>query len=221
MWRKFYLFNKLSNRFKGTKYMALWPDTSLKEEILRDHEYRVHREETAQVVARLEKKYQDRGLKFTVPFGGAVPVQAFGVLDDLYFYFRFRHDCGQLRLGPYDQKLEDQLWAAGERDRLARIAKHGPSDFGDRPKERVVEPGEDFYPTKIAKFGYVGDFFGEPYAGFLSPTEAEDLFVQLVDALRDIPEDEQIDRFTLAFIDDTREQLYAQIEQKETNDNAS
>lgn len=60
-------------------------------------------EETAQV---LEKLYTHRGLKFTAVFEGLEPVQAYGDIDGMRFYFRERGGISSLKVGKYNVELE-------------------------------------------------------------------------------------------------------------------
>lgn len=50
-------------------------------------------------VEYLEKKYAHRGLKIDGCFWKSCPTQAFGVIDGMIFYFRFRHDYAALEIG--------------------------------------------------------------------------------------------------------------------------
>lgn len=59
-----------------------------------------------EVVTVLEGKYADRGLKFTSPFEGLAPIQAYGHLDGKRFYFRLRGGSASLRVGVYDKAIE-------------------------------------------------------------------------------------------------------------------
>lgn len=55
------------------------------------------------ICKRLETKYAFLGLEFTEPFNGYVPVQAWGKIHGMDFYFRFRHDYLSLRVGDFSE----------------------------------------------------------------------------------------------------------------------
>lgn len=169
---------------------------------------------TAVMVEKLESKFADRGLKFTAPFYGAMPVQAFGHLDGLRFYFRFRHNHARLRLGPYDVEIEE-LKALREKESLIqnlekleqsyldeeisqndyemskRLLDHKTSYAGVTEEEET-----QFSPTLIAKVastsGPEHEGQDNSYNGFLTNDEAFEIFSTLVAKLEDVPEDKQL-----------------------------
>ena len=171
--------------------------------------FEAERAATAAVCARLEEKYQARGLKFTQPFYGAVPVQAYGLLDGLRFYFRFRHNWGNLRLGPYDEEIErltfqrlqetDVRYHAEQKARFeaGEISKERYEDSLDYSFARggmAMEQDPTFLPTRIVKAAGVAgsDDPEDDYNGFLSDEESFELFSQLVETLEDVPAEEQL-----------------------------
>lgn len=161
----------------------------------------------------LERKYDIRELSFTVPFRGAVPVEAYGTLGDFRFYFRYRYDHGSLVVGPVNDPLEIAIAAKlnARRDealeglRLQFLAGEVDEDemslaegaYADHPDE-VPQQGDDaeYKPRDIRMRSDIFDFTGEPFAGTLKPMKAFGLFSLLVDGLYAIPQDEWIDPWT-------------------------
>lgn len=60
-----------------------------------------------QMVELLENNNQNRGLKFTSPFEGLIPVQAYGHVDGKRFYYRSRSGTTSLQIGVYDKTVEE------------------------------------------------------------------------------------------------------------------
>ena len=146
---------------------------------------------------RLETKYADRGLKFTVPFSGMVPVQAFGHIDGNRFYFRFRYDRGMLKIGPVDEELDKALAVAEEKRRQEKLAKINANDVFSSlglGREKPAQTGEDdyYYPNRVTTFSSIADYSGEPYLGALTKEMAVDLFSKLVEALEPVESDPEI-----------------------------
>lgn len=164
---------------------------------------RAHRDGVKTAVETLEAKYAARQLKFTMPFSGSIPVQAFGYLDGYRFYFRFRHDFASLRLGLASPEYYDRVNAnRKERDRSRRAKYDADLAAGKITKEEYDEevkfatmfikdvdekaPEFDephFYPTHIKEESAIEDYTGEPYNGILTPPQMEDVFTRLVDNL--------------------------------------
>lgn len=166
---------------------------------------KAHREATQAVVEDLETTFADRQLKFTVPFCGSIPVQAWGYMDGVRFYFRFRRDFGALRLGIADPeyyvkinnlknkreaeqlaKLEDEL----ETGKLTKAEYDEWLDFYtrfNRTKDEKVPELDDpqFYPTHIKRDSSIREYTGEQYEGALTPAQMKDLFTKLVNLLED------------------------------------
>jgi hypothetical protein len=59
----------------------------------------------------LENLYKHRELKFTSVFEGYVPVQAYGLIDGMLFYFRKRGGVYSLKVGLYDLEVEKKKHA--------------------------------------------------------------------------------------------------------------
>jgi len=163
------------------------------------------------MITKLETKYADRGLKFTIPFAGCIPVQAYGHLDDLRFYFRFRGNFGQLRLGPYDLEIEELTHKRNTEQAARWLAEaEAKRASGESSKEEyefatffvdadplVTEDAKNFYPTRITKASVADGADPEDYYnGSLTDEEAFDMFSLLADTLEDIPEADQINDHT-------------------------
>lgn len=155
---------------------------------------------TQAMVDQLETKYADRGLKFTQQFAGAVPVQAYGHLDGMRFYFRFRGNHGSLKVGPFVEELEVLYAQRVNEDIAAR--KQAQLDAGksedeiweEFPSYPAAETDSNYYPHVIAKTASVqGKNPEDVYNGFLTNEEAHDMFIALVDSLEDVPEEKQLD----------------------------
>ena len=174
-------------------------------------DYKADRIAQALMITKLEAKYADRGLKFTVPFAGCIPVQAYGHLDGLRFYFRFRGNFGQLRLGPYDLEIE-KLTHQRNTEQAARWiaeaeAKRSSGESSQKDYEfatffvdadpLVTEDAKNFYPTRIVKASVADGADPEDYYnGSLTNEEAFDMFSLLADTLEEIPEADQINDHT-------------------------
>jgi hypothetical protein len=164
-----------------------------------------HRKAVKAVVADLEAEFADRQLKFTVPFAGSIPVQAWGYMDGYRFYFRFRGDIGALRLGianPQHYVEINNLKNEREVRQLAELEdglKSGNLDKMEYDKklqfftrfmktEKEESPEFDdpqFYPTHIKKQSVIPDYTGERYEGALTPAQMSDIFTKLVKTLED------------------------------------
>lgn len=153
----------------------------------------------------LEEKYASRGLKFTAGFGGSYPVQAWGIIDDYRFYFRFRHDSASIRIGFI---AEDRLAREYQRDmkfhaeRMARLDKEeAETGIVDDSvfamlyrQEPVLEElnGIDDYPSSIRKQAYWGNIYDDEYKGHLNPEECETIFTHLIENLAEVEYEDPI-----------------------------
>lgn len=171
-----------------------------------------HRLSMDEVVTNLEERYASRGLKFTTGFLGSVPVQAFGQIDGMLFYFRYRGDYGNLRVGIIE---EDRYQKEYERDLLfheervaKRVAKKAAEIASDNAAKAVageelefedfftrlhlmppvlkVASGVDDVPTSLRKIASAPDYLNDPYCGTLSAVQCEELFIHLVEKLEDV-----------------------------------
>lgn len=120
-----------------------------------------------EAVTVLEGKYADRGLKFTSPFEGLAPIQAYGHLDGKRFYFRLRGGSASLRVGVYDKAIEVEK----KKDTNERL---GYPVIQNIPKES--DP--DLYPTMME------------FESFTSSDKGKmvDLFSFLVETLEPVPD---------------------------------
>lgn len=166
-------------------YFDLLSDDDIVEEELHATK---EREERAAAVATLEEKYADRGLKFTAGFEGNIPVVAYGVMDGLPFYFRYRGDVGRLSLGEADPQAEIKKYIHDLESALGQA-------------EKALETGEDIwstyvsmktpdkdrlYPVFIKKHAVIPEFLGKPMNSFLDYDGLIGLFTALVDTLEDV-----------------------------------
>lgn len=122
-------------------------------------------------VASLEEKYSNRGLKFTSPFEGFAPIQAYGHLDGKRFYFRLRGGDASLRVGVYDKALEVEQ----KKQRIERLGYPANSSGFNIPKES----DKDLYPTVIQFESYAGS----------GKRKMPELFSILVETLEAVPTD--------------------------------
>lgn len=134
-----------------------------------------------EAIVTLENKYSDRGLKFTSPFEGYVPVQAYGKIDGLRFYFRLREGNASLIVGTYDTAMEEQKYQEKIdriRNKLAKTS--GISvDFWESTIETIEKPTgleKDYYPILLwFESRFVTDETMKTYF---------DIFSKLVDTLQ-------------------------------------
>lgn len=150
------------------------------------------RESRDRAAAILEEKFAERGLKFTARFEGNIPLVAYGRLDGLPFYFRYRGDCGQLRLGHpnpqenlnrYIHDLSSAL-ALAERLKKANQSETDEPFFPRSVSIRRTDP-DRLFPYFIKKYAIISDYLGAPYASYLDSDETIDLFTKLVENLED------------------------------------
>lgn len=166
---------------------------------------KAHREAVKVVVEDLENKYAARQLKFAVPFGGSIPVQAFGYMDGYRFYFRFRRDVASLRLGIANPEHYVRINALRKNRQSEQLAKYEDDlatgkltkaeydeeleffhTFSKTEDEKAPEFDDpQFYPTHIKKESVVLDYTGEPLEGSLSPSQMVDVFTKLVENLEE------------------------------------
>lgn len=183
-----------SNRFKGTNYKSFKRGKGfgllyeIKNEIRHDRDKKAAQD----VIDRLEKKYADRGLKFTIPFEGGFPVQAWGHLDGLRFYFRFRHNYGSLELGEVDVDLDTKYADRLYKQNQALEAKRDAEDklFFHRSWEHGMQRESDanYYPHIITRRSSLeGPDSEDIHKGLLTYEEKFEFFSTLADSLVDVP----------------------------------
>lgn len=140
---------------------------------------------------RLESVFAERGLTFTIPFTGSIPNVAYGKLDGLRFYFKFRGDGGSLRVGSYDETLAEEEY----QQILSAWKANTPIDDDDddfpgtmgsifnRPPSRHVMDEDRVLPNRILWVSEVDNFTGDPYNSSLDTEEAVKIFTELVAGL--------------------------------------
>lgn len=136
----------------------------------------------------LEEKFADRGLKFSTSFEGNIPVVAYGVLDGLPFYFRYRNDTGQLRLGLPDPKAELKRYIKRLESTLNEAKNALGNDgaaFRHNVSLREPDPARQ-YPMFIKKTAMYGEFLQKPYNAQLDLDEFVSLFSLLVESLENV-----------------------------------
>lgn len=148
-------------------------------------------------VQELEEKFPERGLKFTLPFTGSIPNVAYGHIDGMRFYFKFRGDCGSLRVGIYDAGIDEkeyqeslELWKASSATRavLKDMNAEEAEDYEfwngmTKPKRHSVLE-DRVLPNTILAYAELNDFAGIDYNSDLNPEEMVRLFSHLVENLK-------------------------------------
>lgn len=123
-----------------------------------------------EVVTILEEKYSDRGLRFTSPFEGLAPIQAYGHLDGKRFYFRLRGGEASLRVGVYDKEIE------------VAQKKHRNESFGYTVVTNIPKESDpELYPTVIQFESYANS----------AKLRMPELFSTLVETLEPVPTEPQ------------------------------
>ncbi len=173
-----------------------------------------------QQVRALESKYAARGLRFNrdrdgrVAGMGSVPVQAFGVLDQQRFYFRFRHDDASLEVGPFDEALEHAVWERSEQVRTARLAaiEAAGNRYDEDGRESLIwhlhsrsiakptATDPSFLPQRVTAYASEWSIFDDPYLGSLEDQQFLDIFTRLIDALVPVPEENQVRPLTITYL---------------------
>lgn len=146
----------------------------------------------------LEAKYEDRGLEFTSTFKGSVPVQAYGHVDGMRFYFRFRGNHASINIGPYDLDYEERFAAFQNKmaeERYQKRLKEGlPTDVfdtrhHDSPEQPSLEDDPQFYPHIMKRYGAaLGKNPADTYNGsFEDGNDAIWMFSRVMDSTVDLP----------------------------------
>jgi hypothetical protein len=171
-----------------------------------------------QAVRRLETKYKARNLRFSLPFMGSVPVEAFGHIDGMRFYFSYRQDTGQLRVGPCNEDLERKIYERAVRERdTHQIQDQKAYEAGEITEDefkyrslmhnRIVSENladnDDFYPNEVQYYSCVKNYAGQPRNGFLDAEECFDLFSQLADTLEAREEKDWVPDYVLEWLEGT------------------
>ncbi|MBC9705320.1 MAG: hypothetical protein H9W81_10175 [Enterococcus sp.] len=145
------------------------------------------RETRRRAATVLEGLFSDRGLKFTAPFEGNIPVVAYGKVDGMNFYFRYRGDRGSLRVGTpdpqenlkhYRDKLESVLHETNralEKGIAAEEIPFFPSSVSLKPIDM-----NRLFPEIVEKVASIEDYRGVRYSSYLDYNELIDLFSKLL-----------------------------------------
>ncbi len=133
------------------------------------------------IISSLEEKYKHRNLKFTSAFEGIVPVQAYGKIDNLYFYFRLRGDAASLIVGSYDDEIEEARYQENINQTQKFLAETGITDisFINSEKNKIVKPTgleKNYYPSLV--------WFENKIVTDEKTTTYLDIFSKLVDTLK-------------------------------------
>lgn len=150
----------------------------------------------------LEDDFAKQGLRFTKGFHGAMPVQAYGWILGQRFYFRYRHDTAVLHVGNVDPtKAQEEFEAKVNRRAKSRweFMNPGAVSFEELPEwEKAVlretaienhnltaetELSVTAYPNEVKQSVSLEKFTGDELSGFLTATEAEEVFAFLVGKL--------------------------------------
>lgn len=181
--------NAEANSFTAEDYFKIYDelDSEFDEEAF-DRAVAEYRAQTAEAVRILEAKYHQKSLKFTQPFAGSIPIQAFGAIDGMLFYFRFRGDGGSLQVGTisenyFEEKLARDIW------NWEGFLPDGPLGC-PMPKPTLQAPnGVNDMPDSIKKHATINNYTGERYNSSLDKDEMIDVFSKLVDSLEDVDQD--------------------------------
>lgn len=190
---------------KVAEYMALseemdgGPERLSQEEL--DEIRRLKRLSLDTAATNLEMRYANRGLKFNSGFRGSVPVQAFGTIDGMMFYFRYRGDYGSLQVGFVEDgryELEYKRDMLFHNERLERRAEEkaqagdswdSQNEFFDDilfRKPKLQKLTKTSLPTTLRKVASVANYLDDPYNGTLTGEQCEDLFIRLVQGLEEV-----------------------------------
>ena len=135
---------------------------------------------------------------------GSVPVQAYGKIDDEYFYFRFRFNHATLTVGPYDEELdslyvqrirEDAESRKDEIDESDPFAMLFTVDYQVKMAKYDANPevNRGYLPLRTTRYSSLAGANPEDeYKGDLDTDEFISMFSTLVDNLRVLPEKEQL-----------------------------
>ncbi|KRF07072.1 hypothetical protein ASH00_16130 [Arthrobacter sp. Soil782] len=144
------------------------------------------------LLAGLEAKYQNQGLRFDTGFYGSVPVQSGGRIGRRYFYFRSRHDCAALTIGYPDRR------AMAGRDKRSRLKhrralrreKYERGSFDHVLAEMLMYKKQESFlsrhPSNEVAYASISGVTGDPYAGTLTTERAVELFEQLLAGLKPV-----------------------------------
>lgn len=163
-------------------------------------------EEMQNTCIALEEVHANLGLRFTQPFNGLMPVQAYGWILGKRFYFRFRGDTATLTVGNVNpEKAEAEferkvtLHARGDAQRAywtlsgqkdvplpadVPVDEHFRAAVIDRMNLAVeTDFSVTAFPNDVAQRVSLPEFTGHKWNGLLTPAQAKDAFSKLVELL--------------------------------------
>lgn len=156
---------------------------------------------------RLSEKYVDRTLIFTIPFAGTRPVQSYGYIDGMRFYFRYVDDFAQLRVGPGDPVLDREIYDKYESQRLEFLAEDktqlaaGLMTEEDFSMSKSVRPqteftntsnNDNYFPNEIHFYASAAHFPSTGKNGALTQDEAVTLMSNLIDSMRELQQSQWV-----------------------------
>lgn len=160
----------------------------------------------------LEAIHQDRGLRFDLGGWGCAPVQIYGEIDGLRFYWRVRYNSSSILIGPYNKALEEALEKADDAERAYRLAEHQAECEEDTcfkcsilssPSGAYNKGIEHYYPTQVFASAVV-EPAGSPedtYKGNLELDEVVPVFERLLKSLEYKDPEDQVDVWVLEMLD--------------------
>lgn len=185
--------NTTDNSRKLLDFLASFEDYS--EETLEAE--RREAEEMDAVAVELEEMFPQLGLRFTKTFAGGMPVQAYGWILGERFYFRYRSDIASLTVGTVnaekaEAEFERKVTRSMEFREKMPAFKPESVDSDEFTREGIIESlnltvQTDFsltaFPDDVSFRVAVGGFAGNPWCGVLSPEDAKEVFIQLIELL--------------------------------------
>lgn len=149
----------------------------------------------------LEELFADRGLIFYNRHGGYVPMQIYGEIDGLKFYWRTRGNTSSIKLGPYSPEVDAENIRKEKERKKEQYEEHKKECDEDRclmcflltDNESLYNDPKRYYPPVITKFSSVYPLVeGDVYKGDLEANEIGPIFKILMTTLRDVKEGEEL-----------------------------
>lgn len=155
-------------------------------------------EEMERISIELEDELSATGLRFTKPFHGGLPVQAFGWIFGERFHFRFRHDTATLTVGTVNPVKAQEAFER-KVERMMNTEKTFPTfqnrdlEPGHFSREAVIDRfnlrvendfSVDAFPNDVSDRASIENFLGVALLGVLEPEQAKDAFTRLVEKLQ-------------------------------------
>jgi hypothetical protein len=149
------------------------------------------------LAVELEEKFPELGLRFTKTFAGGMPVQAYGWILGERFYFRYRSDIASLTVGTVNAEraeAEFERKVARYLDLQNTMPSFYTPEFSEKyqTREDVIagfnlavqtDFSQTAFPDDVSFRVSLGGFAGDPWAGVLSPEDAKEVFIQLIELL--------------------------------------